>query len=221
MENNSSQLTERYKKEVADILRKISEGLCENILKKIEPEISNLNKKLSTINNELDAFKKDNITLHKSTEGIFLTELNLVKEDLKGNNIFFRKIEERSLNQGKIIEQISANGSTVNVLIEKVNKTLETIPENIRNLVTQLRQENSKITGDIQKSIDEILLKKIPIISEKLIQIESNSELKHQLKEMHLKQIRIFKFIYLLLFMLIAFFISVVSILVFQNNQIG
>ncbi|MGM1055447.1 MAG: hypothetical protein ACQEWG_06135 [Bacteroidota bacterium] len=214
MENNNAQLTEKYKKEVADILSTISIGLSETVLKKIEPEIINLDDKLGEIRKELEVFRKDNVLLYKSKEENLLTELNQLKEDLKVNNTIISKIEGINLSHDKIREQINTNGASTNLLIENVTKTLDIIP-------VIIKEENSKTTDEIQNSIDGIILKKITLISEKLDEIESYSELKNQLKEMQLRQKRIFKFLYILLFMLITFFITLVSIFVFQYNQIG
>ncbi len=134
MENNNSQLTEKYKKEVADILSTISIGLGETVLNKIEPEISNLDNKLGQIRKELDVFRKDNVAIYKSIEGNLLTELNRVKEDLEVTNTVVHKIEDVNLNQDRIIEQINTNGSSTNVLIENVTKSLDTIPDTIKGI---------------------------------------------------------------------------------------
>lgn len=190
-----SLLTDKYKKEVSDILTKIGDGMGKTVIEKIKPEINTLVNDLNEFRNVVALQKENNIEFHKN-----------IKD----------KIEDINVKQEGVIKAVTFNGESSNILLKGLNKTVEIIPQKIQNgtdLLNQLSAENKEVTENINNTINGKVLEEFKLISERLNKIESNNKLEIQLNEFLLGQEKTFKFIYLLLFILIAVFITSIIIL--------
>lgn len=190
-----SQLTEKYKKEVSDILTRIGDGMGKTVIEKIKPEINTLVSYLNEFRNVVALQKENNIEFHKN-----------IKD----------KIEDINVKQEGVIKAVTFNGESSNILLKGLNKTVEIIPQKIQNgtdLLNQLSAENKEVTENINNTINGKVLEEFKMISERLDKIESNNKLEIQLNEFLLGQEKTFKFIYILLFILIAVFITSIIIL--------
>jgi hypothetical protein len=190
-----SQLTEKYKKEVSDILTKIGDGMGKTVIEKLQPEINTLTKDLDEFRKVVTFQKENNIEFH-----------NTIKD----------KIADINVKQENVINAVTYNGESSNILLKELNKSVEIIPEKIQNgtdLLNQLSAENKEATENINNTINGKVLEEFKIISERLDKIESNKTYEIQLNKFLLGQEKTFKFIYILLFILTAVFITSIIIL--------
>lgn len=190
-----SQLTEKYKKEVSDILTKIGDGMGKTVIEKLQPEINTLVKDLDEFRKVVVFHKENNIEFH-----------NTIKDKIKDINV----------KQESVINAVTYNGESSNILLKELNKSVEIIPQKIQygtDLLNKFSVRSNDATENINNTINGKVLEEFKLISERLNKIESNNKLEIQLNEFLLGQEKTFKFIYILLFILTAVFITSIIIL--------
>lgn len=190
-----SQLTEKYKKEVSDILTKIGDGMGKTVIEKLKPEINTLAKDLDEFR-KVVAFQKDN--------------------NIEFQNTIKDKISDINVKQESVIKTVTLNGQSSNILLKELNKTVEIIPQKIQygtDLLNKFSERSNESTENINNIINGKVLEEFKLISERLYKIESNNTLEIQLNKFLLGQEKTFKFIYILLFILTAVFITSIIIL--------
>ncbi len=157
-----SQLTEKYKKEVSDILTKISDGMGKTVIEKLRPEIN-------TLANDLNEFRKT-VAFQKANNIEFQ---NTIKE----------KIDLHELKQESVIKSVFLNVESSNILLKELNKTVEIIPQKIQygtDLLNDFSAQNNDVTEKINNTINGKVLEEFKMISERLDKIESNHKLEIQ-----------------------------------------
>jgi hypothetical protein len=189
-----SQLTEKYKKEVSDILTKIGDGMGKTVIENLKPEINTLAKDLDEFRKIVAFQKADNIEFH-----------NNIKE----------KIDFIELKQESVIKSVFLNVESSNILLEGLNKTVEIIPQKIQygtDLLNNFSARSKEATEKINDTINDKVLEEFKLISERLNKIESDNKLEIQLNKFLLGQEKTFKFIYILLFILTTIFVTSIII---------
>lgn len=190
-----SQLTEKYKKEVSDILTKIGDGMGKTVIENLKPEINTLSKDLDEFRKIVAFQKADNIEFH-----------NTIK----------KKIDFIELKQESVIKSVFLNVESSNILLEGLNKTVEIIPQKIQygtDLLNNFSVRNKEATEKINNTINDKVLEEFKLISERLNKIESDNKLEIQLNEFLLGQQKMFKIIILVLFIIVA--VVICSIIIF------
>lgn len=180
-----SQLTEKYKKEVSDILTKISDGMGKTVIEKLRPEIN-------TLANDLNEFRKT-VAFQKANNIEFQ---NTIKE----------KIDLHELKQESVIKSVFLNVESSNILLKELNKTVEIIPQKIQygtDLLNDFSAQNNDVTEKINNTINGKVLEEFKMISERLDKIESNNKLEIQLNEFMQMEKKRLQILYLIILTLI------------------
>ncbi len=139
--NNNSKLTEEYRIEITNILAKISSGLGESVITKIEPKIEEIltrvtennktyitiEEKISNINEEQSTLKETIETNSKNSDNK-LTEVIQSNID-KQNNIINYSIKENS----ELV--VSNNKITTDSILSKI--------ESVSNRIAKLENDNT------------------------------------------------------------------------------
>lgn len=179
-------LTEKYRKEVSDILTKIGEGMGQSVIEKLQPEINTLVLDLKEFRETVAFQKEKNMEFY-----------NTIKE----------KIDYIELKQESVIKSVFLNVESSNILLQGINKTVEIIPQKIQDgtdLLNNYSARSSEITKNIKDTLNGKVFEEFRLISERFNKIESDNKLELQFNEFQNRQRKMSNYILVLLSVMIV-----------------